>query len=86
MPQATDEKGAAGSAPYYAASRSAAIRQFVLWEMLRGAGWAAAVVLTIGLLLWGTYLVGLLLPEASKTAPPPMPFSLVQPLDGTAIG
>jgi len=86
MPQATDDTGANGSAPYYAASRSAAIRQFVLWEMLRGAGWAALVVVAIGLLLWGTYLVGLLLPDASKTAPPPMPFSLVQPMDSTATG
>ena len=86
MPQATDDTGANGSAPYYSANRSAAIRQFVLWEMLRGAGWAGMVVVAIGLLLWGTYLVGLLLPDASKTAPPPMPYSLVQPMAGTATG
>ncbi len=66
---------------YYASGgRRMQIRNYVLSEMMRGAGWGALVVFGIGFLLWAIYLLGLLLPEASKTAPPPMPFSaLVAP-------
>jgi hypothetical protein len=57
------------------------IRNFVLSEMMRGAGWAALAIAVIVVPLWLIYLLGLFLPEASKTAPPPMPFSaLVAPL------
>lgn len=60
--------------------RRAAIRSFVLNEMMRGGGWAGLVVFGIAFLLWAIYTLGLLLPDASKTAPPPMPFSaLVAP-------
>jgi len=65
---------------YYETDRRGAIRNWMLNEMVRGAGWAAGVLVGIGLFLYAIYLVGLLLPEASKTAPPPMPFSQVQPL------
>ena len=55
--------------------RRAAIRSFVLNEMMRGAGWAASVILGIAFTLWVVYLVGLLLPEQSKNMPDPGPFS-----------
>ena len=83
MPQATDKNTATGNA-YFQTSRPAQIRSFITMEMLRGAGYAAALVLTLGLGLWAIYLLGLLLPEDSKLAPPPMPYSMVQPLTDTA--
>jgi len=79
MPQATEDRGAAAPAPYYEQGGTRArIRGYVLSEMLRGAGIAALVVLTIGVGLWVIWLLGLFLPPESKLAPPPMPFSAVQ--------
>jgi hypothetical protein len=69
---------------YDQGGRRGAIRNFVLNEMVRGAGWGALVVFGIGFLLWAIYLLGLLLPPESKTAPPPMPFSQVHVIDTTA--
>jgi len=69
---------------YQQGGRRGAIRNFVLNEMVRGAGWGALVVFGIGFVLWAIYLVGLLLPPESKTAPPPMPFSQVFVMDATA--
>jgi hypothetical protein len=69
---------------YQQDGRRGAIRNYVLNEMVRGAGWGALFVFAIGLFLWAIYLVGLLLPPESKTAPPPMPFSQVFVLDSTA--
>ena len=63
--------------PYWAQDRRGMLRSWVLSEMLRGAGYAGVVLLGIGLFLWVIYLFGLLLPEDSKNAPPPMPFSMV---------
>lgn len=63
--------------PYWAQDRRGMLRSWVLSEMMRGAGYAGLVLVVIGVTLWGIYLLGLLLPEDSKTAPPPMPFSLV---------
>ncbi|MCC5963507.1 MAG: RC-LH1 core complex protein PufX [Rhodobacteraceae bacterium] len=60
---------------YIQESPSARLRNWVLAEMLRGAGYAAAFLLIIGVtygIIWG---VGQLLPDESKNAPPPMPFS-----------
>ncbi|MBS3981019.1 MAG: RC-LH1 core complex protein PufX [Rhodobacteraceae bacterium] len=42
-----------------------------LGQMLKGAGYAAAFVIAIGLALWAIYLVGLLLPEESRQTPSP---------------
>ena len=42
-----------------------------LGQMLKGAGYAAAFVIAIALLLWAIYLVGLLLPEESRQTPSP---------------
>jgi hypothetical protein len=63
---------------YYQTDRRTSIRNFVLSEMMRGAGWAASVLIGIVLLLWAIYGIGLLLPAESKNAPPPMPFSQIQ--------
>jgi hypothetical protein len=63
---------------YYETDRRGAIRNFVLNEMLRGMGWAAATIAVIVVPLYVLYLLGLFLPEASKNAPPPMPYSQVQ--------
>ncbi len=43
--------------------------------MLRGAGYAAIFCIAMLVLVLGTYVVGLLLPEESKEADDPTPFS-----------
>ena len=50
-----------------------------LGQMLKGAAYAAAFVIAIGLSIWAIYLIGLLLPEESRQTPSPygaleMPF------------
>ena len=60
---------------YIQETKTQRIRNWILSEMLRGGGYAAMVVLGIGALIGVIYLVGLLLPEDSKNAPPPMPYS-----------
>lgn len=82
MPRATDTAGAPGDS-YLVQDQRTAIKSFVLSEMMRGAGYAALFVVSVGVFLWGIYLLGLLLPEDSKLAPPPMPYSAVQPLSPT---
>lgn len=82
MPRATDTAGAP-AVPYLVQDQRSAIKGFVLAEMMRGAGYAALFVVTVGVCLWGIYLLGLLLPEDSKLAPPPMPYSEVLPLGPT---
>ena len=73
----------ANDQPYWAQSRRSMLRGWVLSEMMRGAGYAGLTLLVIGLFLWVIHLVGLLLPADSKTAPPPMPYSMVV-IDATA--
>jgi len=63
---------------YYEQGRRATIRNYVLFEMIRGAGWGGLLLLVIGGTLFAIYLFGLLLPEDSKNAPPPMPYSQIQ--------
>ena len=51
------------------------LRNWVLSEMVRGAGYALAFLLFIGAIygvIWG---IGQFLPDDSKNAPPPMPYS-----------
>jgi Intrinsic membrane protein PufX len=50
---------------------TSALRSWVMWQMLRGMGWAALFVLAIGLVLGGIWAVGQVLPAESKTAPSP---------------
>ena len=67
---------------YIQESPTARLRNWVLSEMLRGAGYAALFLLAIGIfyaIIWG---VGQMLPSDSKNAPPPMPYSALEaPLD-----
>ncbi len=63
---------------YYETDRRGQIFNFVLSEMLRGGLYAALFLLSIVAVLYAIWGLGLLLPEDSKTAPPPMPFSAVQ--------
>jgi Intrinsic membrane protein PufX len=71
--------------PYYDDGHAAMLRTWVLGQMLRGAGYAAAFVVFIGLTLWAIYAVGLLLPEESKQAPQPIESHLVIPADRAVV-
>ena len=53
------------------------LRADVLALMLKGAGYAAIACLVVGLLIWVTYGIGQLLPEQSKEAEDPTPFSYI---------
>jgi hypothetical protein len=57
---------------YFQTSRRTNLTAWVTGEMLRGAGWAALFLVTIGLVLWAIYGVGLLLPAESRETPDPM--------------
>ena len=66
---------------YFNEGRTANIAFWGLGQMLKGAGLAAAFVVSIGLVMWAIYGVGPLLPEESRQTPDPMPrSSLEQPL------
>ncbi len=56
---------------YWELSEKASLTAWITGQMLKGAGYAAAVVIGIGLVMWAIWGIGLLLPEASKEAPPP---------------
>jgi Intrinsic membrane protein PufX len=56
---------------YDEGNSTSALRSWVMWQMLRGMGWAALFVLAIGLVLGGIWAVGQMLPADSKTAPSP---------------
>ncbi|NBD29100.1 MAG: hypothetical protein GVY31_03555 [Alphaproteobacteria bacterium] len=58
------------------------LRNWILSEMLRGAGYAAVVLVGIGAIIGLIWVVGQFLPEDSKNAPPPMPYSA---LDAPAL-
>jgi hypothetical protein len=53
-------------------SRRAKIRYWIASEMGRGAGWALAITTAVIVSLLVIRGIGLLLPEASQEAPPPM--------------
>ncbi len=57
---------------YFQTSRRTNLTAWVTTEMLRGAGWAALVLIVIGVTLWAIYGVGLLLPAESRETPDPM--------------
>jgi len=60
---------------YIQETPTARVRNWVLSEMMRGAGYALMFLLAIGVfyaIVWG---IGQLLPAESKNAPPPMPYS-----------
>ncbi len=69
MRRSTKEK--VMSDDYFDEGRTARLTYWGLAQMLKGAGYAAAFLLAIGILLGAIYAVGLLLPEESKQAPSP---------------
>ena len=72
--------GTTENRPYWETGGTSMLRNFVLAQMLRGAGWSALLVVAVGGGLYALYLASLLLPEESKQAPAPMG-ALEQPLD-----
>jgi len=56
---------------YFQESKQTNLVFWSLGQMLKGAGYAAAFVIAIGLSLWALYLIGLLLPEESRQTPSP---------------
>lgn len=54
----------------------------VLILMLKGAGYAAIFCLVTWFTIWAIYAVGLLLPEESKEADDPTPFSYEMTVTG----
>ncbi len=56
----------------------AQLRSWGLFEMMRGGGYALMFCLAIGAFFAVLWLVGALLPEASKQAPGPMPYSQIE--------
>jgi Intrinsic membrane protein PufX len=74
------KKGITMADDYFQTSRRTNLTAWVSLEMLRGAGWAAAFLIAIGLVLWAIYGVGLLLPAESRETPDPM--ASIQMLQG----
>jgi hypothetical protein len=60
--------------PFYEESEAARLRSWVLGQMLRGAFYAAILFFGVLVLIYAIYLLGLLLPPESKTAPSPYGF------------
>ncbi len=62
---------------YIQETKTQRLRNWVLSEMLRGAGYALAFLLVIGVIygiIWG---IGQFMPDERLNAPPPMPFSAI---------
>lgn len=53
------------------------LRADVLSLMLKGAAYAALFCIAVGIVMWVLYGIGLLLPEESKEAVDPTPFSFI---------
>ncbi len=64
---------------YHESEPTSALRSWVLWQMLRGMGYAAVFVVTIAVILGGLWAIGQILPEESKQAPSPYS-QLISPL------
>ena len=58
------------------------LRADVLALMLKGAGYAALACVAVGFLIWAIYGIGQLLPEQSKEADDPTPFSYHLTVEG----
>jgi Intrinsic membrane protein PufX len=56
---------------YFTITRRAQLTTWIAAQMLRGAGWAALVVVGFGLVIAVLWFVGSFLPEDSKLAPDP---------------
>ena len=57
----------------------------VLILMLKGAGYAAVFCLGLWFFIWALYAIGLLLPEESREAEDPTPFSYEMTVEGDQI-
>jgi hypothetical protein len=57
---------------YMSVTRKQMLFTWVLAQMARGAGLAAAFLIVLGLVLWAIYGIGLLLPAESRETPAPM--------------
>ena len=56
---------------YFNESKETSLVFWSLGHMLKGALYAAAFLLAIGIFVWAIYLIGLLLPEESRQTPSP---------------
>jgi hypothetical protein len=67
---------------YFSVSRRQQLNTWIAAQMLRGAGWAALVVVGFGLVLTVIWFIGTLLPSESRDTPDPRTWSsLVLPED-----
>ncbi|HMO07141.1 MAG TPA: RC-LH1 core complex protein PufX [Paracoccaceae bacterium] len=69
---------------YFDETPAGRLRSWILTQMMRGAGYAALLVFGVMVLIYAVYLLGLLLPPESKTAPSPMGFVIEAPADTRA--
>lgn len=69
---------------YIEKDSTSALRSWVLWQMMRGMGWAAAFVVAIALILGGIWAIGQFLPAESKTAPSPYNSQIILPHQGAS--
>lgn len=64
---------------YFTEGRTARLTFWGLGQMMKGAGYAAAFLIAVGVVLGAIYGIGQLLPDESKQAPSPYS-ALEQPL------
>ena len=69
---------------YFKVSRKSQLNIWIANQMLKGAAYAAAVVVGFGVILTVIWVVGLLLPEESKQSPDPNTWSAIAPVTDTA--
>ena len=60
---------------YFSVSRKAQLTTWITGQMLRGAGWAALVVVGFGVTLAVIWVVGTFLPAESRETPDPNTWS-----------
>jgi hypothetical protein len=60
---------------YFSLSRKAQLNSWIAGQMLRGAGWAALVVVGFGLVFAVVWFIGTLLPPESRDTPDPRTWS-----------
>lgn len=65
---------------YYSLSRRSQLAAWVTGQMLRGAGWAALVVVGFGIIFTVIWLAGTFLPAESRETPDPNTWDAVLPL------
>jgi hypothetical protein len=63
---------------YFSLSRKAQLNAWVAGQMLRGAGWAALVVVGFGLVFAVVWFIGTFLPAESRETPDPRTWSSLE--------